>query len=133
MGEIGFDMSRFPSGGHVVSWGRLCPGERESAHKRKAARMRKGSEALRAVFVLFAPSSLPRQGHLTRRVFRQVMRRDSKKQVAAAVAHEILVACWCILSTTRLPRTGPRRTSSAHRRSRSAVGPSASCMSSGSV
>ena len=41
LAEIGRDMSRFPTAGHLVAWAGLCPGQNESAGKRKSARLRK--------------------------------------------------------------------------------------------
>ena len=42
LAETGTDMSRFPTAGHFVSWAGLCPGQNESAGKRKSSRLRKG-------------------------------------------------------------------------------------------
>ncbi len=43
LAEIGTDMSRFPNAGHLLAWAGLCPGQNESAGKRKSSRLRKGS------------------------------------------------------------------------------------------
>ena len=45
--EIGVDMSRFPTAGHLAVVGRVCPGNHESAGKRRSGKARKGNEALR--------------------------------------------------------------------------------------
>jgi transposase len=49
--ETGGDMSAFPTAGHLASWAGVCPGQRESAGKRKSARTRKGSPWLRATLI----------------------------------------------------------------------------------
>lgn len=51
LSEIGSDMSRFPTAGHVVAWAGLCPGQNESAGKRKSSRLRKGAPWLKAMLV----------------------------------------------------------------------------------
>jgi transposase len=49
--EIGRDMSRFPTAGHLVAWAGLCPAQNESAGKRKASRLRKGAPWLKTMLV----------------------------------------------------------------------------------
>src|SRR5215472_10399764 len=48
LAEIGLDMGRFPTAGHLVAWTGLCPGQNESGGKRKPARLRKGAPWLKA-------------------------------------------------------------------------------------
>ena len=47
LAEIGTDMSRFPTAGHLISWAGLCPKSDESAGKRRSTRMRKGAPWLK--------------------------------------------------------------------------------------
>jgi len=51
LAEIGRDMSRFPTAGHLLAWAGLCPGQNESAGKRKSSRLRKGAPWLKTVLV----------------------------------------------------------------------------------
>lgn len=51
LSEIGRDMSRFPTAGHLVAWAGMCPGQNESAGKRKSSRLRKGAPWLKTMLV----------------------------------------------------------------------------------
>jgi transposase len=51
LSEIGADMNRFPTAGHLVAWSGLCPGQNESAGKRKSSRLRKGAPWLKTMLV----------------------------------------------------------------------------------
>ena len=57
LAEIGRDMSRFPSDGHLVSWVGLCPGNDESASKRRSSRLRKGAPWLKTLLVQCAAAT----------------------------------------------------------------------------
>lgn len=98
IGEIGTDMGVFPSPGHLASWGGMCPGQRESAGKRKPARTRKGSELLRTTLVECAHAAARTKDTYLREFFWQVTRRQGKEKAIVAVGHEILVAAWHILA-----------------------------------
>jgi hypothetical protein len=54
--EIGTDMGRFPTAGHLLAWAGMCPGQNESAGKRRSSRLRKGSPLLK---IVLGPSIMP--------------------------------------------------------------------------
>jgi len=102
IGEIGIDMAVFPSAKHLASWGGQCPGNDQSAGKRRSGRTRKGSKwldwALEESAMVAARSN---DIYLAAQYARLRPRRGHKKALGA-VKHSILIACWHMLSTGEL-------------------------------
>jgi transposase len=95
--EIGTDMSRFPTAGHLISWAGLCPRNDESAGKRRSTRLRRGAPWLKTTLVQSAWSaSRKRAGYLQAQFHRLRVRRGAKK-AACAVAASILTAAYHML------------------------------------
>lgn len=97
LAEIGADMSRFPTVGHLISWAGLCPRMDESAGKRRSTRLRKGAPWLKTVLVQAAwAAARKKDGYLKAQFLRLRSRRGPKKAIVA-VAASLLTAVYYIL------------------------------------
>ncbi len=94
---IGTDMSRFPTDAHISSWAGLCPGNNESAGKRKSGKTRKGNALLRSTLVTCAHSATRNKNSYFYAQFMRISAHRGKKRAYVAVAHSMLVAIYHIL------------------------------------
>ena len=89
--EIGVDMSRFPTAGHLASWCGLCPGNAESAGKRHSGRTSKGNRYVRRALVqaAWAAARISRRRTFFTTLFYRISSRAGTKKPAVAVAHRL--------------------------------------------
>jgi transposase len=96
--ELGLDLTRFPTPGHLASWAGMCPGNQESAGKRQSGRTRKGNRALRAALVEAAQAAGRSKRTYLGAQFRRLAARRGKKKAAVAVGHTILTIVYHLLT-----------------------------------
>ena len=96
--ELGVDMSVFQSVAQAASWAGVCPGNNESAGKRRSSRIPKGNVYLKTALVEAAQSAAKAKGTYLRDKFYRLKARRGYKRAVVAVAHKILVAIYHMLS-----------------------------------
>jgi transposase len=107
--EIGLDMGRFPTPGHLVSWARFAPGVKESAGKKKGkASTGRGNPYLARALGEAAVAAGKTSTCLGER-YRRIARRRGAKRAVVAVGRSILIIIWHLLSdpTVRFHDLGP--------------------------
>lgn len=96
--EVGFDLSHWPTAGHLASWAGMCPGNHESAGKQKGGRTRKGDKWLRRALVEAACAAGRKNGSYLQAQYRRLRYRRGPKKAAVAVGHTILVIAYHLLT-----------------------------------
>ena len=99
LAEIGRDMSRFPTAGHLISWAGLCPGQHESAGKRMSGHTRDGNKWLRRSLCQAAWAATRQKNCYLSAQFHRLAARRGMKRAVMAVAHTMLVIGYHMLRT----------------------------------
>ena len=97
LAEIGQDMSRFPTAGHISSWSGVCPGNNESAGKRRSGKSRKGNKILKSTLVECAQAAVKHKNSFFYAQYQRISMRRGKKRALLAVAHTMLIAIYYMI------------------------------------
>ena len=97
LSEIGQDMSRFPTDSHLCSWAGLCPGNNESAGKRKSGKTNKGNRHLKCILIQCAKSAKQNKNSFFFAQYQRLVVRRGANRATVAVAHSMMIAIYHML------------------------------------
>lgn len=97
LAEIGRDMNRFPTAGHLLAWAGLCPAQNESAGRQKSSRLRKGAPWLKTMLVQCAWAASRKRDSYYKAQFQRLRSKHGPKKAICAVAASMLTAVYHML------------------------------------
>jgi transposase len=95
--ETGGDMSRFPSAAHLCSWAAMCPGQNESAGKRRTGKTRHGNRYLRATLIQAALAATRKKNSALQARYHRVKRHRGHQKAVVAVGHQMLEIAYYVM------------------------------------
>ena len=109
IGEIGYDMSNFPTMHHLASWAGICPGNNISGGRTYSARARPGNRSLKTTLVEAAWAAVATKGSTFRDKYYKMTARMGKKKALFAIAHKLLKTIYVVLESDQNYKPIPYR------------------------